>query len=188
MSIERLPEALATKPDRQLIRVASYILAAVVLGTDKLLGGSWSSFAVAAALITAMFILLPAELPRGNARLRILAVLQSIRGLSSGYRMMAALLIVCIITFLATNFSSVVGRQFNLSLLSILLCSFFFGLRISIVTWLASFLLIYLFVIPPTSHLGIASLADFANLIVYIYLSLVALTIPTLIRATSCLV
>jgi len=186
MDVEHLLQTMRTRPDRRTFRVAALGLALIVLCTDKVLGGSWWAFLVAGALIAAMNILVPVERPARPARQKILTCLLAIRGSPLIYRTSVALFLIITVTVLTSRFSEIMGRQFNLSLLPILLCSFFFGLRVSILAWLASFLAVYFLVIPPVGSFAIDSASNFVGLIVYFYLGLAALGIPVLIWTTSC--
>ncbi len=186
MDVERILHTMKERPDRRPFRVAALCLALAVLCIDKALGGSWLAFLAAGALILAMGFLLPSEYPQQPLRRNMLASLRAIRHSRFAYRTVVALFAIFFVTVLAARFSLHMGRQFNLSLLPLLLCSFFFGLRVSILAWLGSFFLVYFFVIPPAASFTITSLADFTALILYLYLGLSVLCIPALIRMTSC--
>ena len=80
---------------------------------------------------------------------------------------------------------SILGRGFNIYLIPIFLASFFFGLPLAILTWLLSFLTAYFCLIPPRYSFEIGGLKDFGDLMIFFYVGLITVAIPTLIRASS---
>jgi hypothetical protein len=186
MNVEKVLLTLSSGPDRRTFRVASLLLAVAIWSTDKLLGGSWRSFLVATLLLTLMSFFLPVELPQNPIRLKILWALKSFRRTAFGYQFVIGLIASSVTTIYAVNVSGDIGRQFNVGLLSVVLCAFFFELRVSILTWVANAILVHFYVIRPSYSFYISTSTDFAQLILYWYLGLGALAIPTLIRATSC--
>jgi len=77
------------------------------------------------------------------------------------------------------------GRGLNFFLLPILCSSLLFGLRTGLIAWPFSVVLAYYCIIPPHYSLRIDSMASFADLIIFIYESLLAAVIGVIIYESS---
>ena len=175
-----------TRPNPLLFRGAAYVLALGVVGTDKLLGGSWLAFLAALLLVGATSLTLPMRATKNSFHKKSLAALQTIRFSPWWLRLACAVLAIVAASALDQQIGgSMLGRGFNIYLISVFLVSFFFGLPLAILTWLLSFLTAYFCLIPPRYSFEIGTLKDFGDLMIFFYLGLITAAVPTLIRASA---
>jgi K+-sensing histidine kinase KdpD len=184
--INKISETMSARPNPLMFRGAAYILALCVVGTDKLLGGSWFAFLVALLLVGATSFILPMGAPKNDRRKKILAAMQTLRFSSWRFRLGCAILAIVGASALNEQFGgSILGRGFNIYLIPIFLVSLFFGLPLALLTWLLSFVTAYFLLIPPRYSFEIGSLKDFQDLMMFFYLGLITVAVPALIRASA---
>jgi K+-sensing histidine kinase KdpD len=182
---KNIRETLFTRTDPVVFRIAAYIVAIGVAGSDMLLeGASWAILA-AAGLVAAACFIFPARAPEDEFRKKILATLRFVRFSSVWMRLGCAIFLILIVSVLDYYGRFELGREFNIFLLPIFLASLLFGLPLAILTWLLSFIVVYFIVIPPRYSFEISELKEFAELVGFFYLGLMILTVPVLIRASA---
>ncbi|SDJ64756.1 MULTISPECIES: DUF4118 domain-containing protein [Bradyrhizobium] len=173
-------------PDPLIFRSLAYILAAAVVGSEKILGGT--ALALFATIISVMVggYLFPANRPRNNLRKAIYGRLSRISSIRWRRRLVWAILMIAGVAFLNGYVGGdSLGLEYSFFLIAIFIASLLFGMPIAIAAWLLSFLLVYYFVVPPKSSFEIGSIKEFADLIGYFYLGLAMLAIAVLFRASS---
>jgi hypothetical protein len=181
---EKIRDTMFSHANPVIFRSAAYLAAIGVVGTDNLLGGGRWAILVAISLVAATNFILPVAPPEDNLRNGILTALHMIRCRPWRTRLACAILMVVGVSALDYYVGgSILGREFNLYLIPIFLTSLLFGFPLAILTWLFSFLTVcYLAIL---SRISFFSLEDFADLVGFFYLGLIALAIPVLIRSSS---
>jgi K+-sensing histidine kinase KdpD len=180
-----LRETLFARADPVVFRIAAYIAAIGVAGSDMLLAGAWWAILAVTGLVAAACFIFPARAPQDEFRKKILAALRIVRFSCVWMRLGCAIFLILIVSVLDYYVRFELGREFNIFLLPIFLVSLLFGLPLAILTWLLSFIVVYFNVIPPRYSFEITELKEFAELFGFFYLGLMTLTVPVLIRASA---
>ncbi len=178
-------ETLFARADPVVFRIAAYVAAIGVAGSDMLLAGAWWTILAVTGLVAAACFIFPARAPQNEFRKKILAALRLVRFSSVWMRLGCAVFLILIVSVLDYYVRFELGREFNIFLLPIFLVSLLFGLPLAILTWLLSFIVVYFSVIPPRYSFEISELKEFAELFGFFYLGLMTLTVPVLIRASA---
>src|SRR6266436_5958601 len=178
-------ETLFARADPVVFRIAAYVAAIGVAGSDMLLAGTWWTILAVTGLVAAACFIFPARAPQNEFRKKILAALRLVRFSSVWMRLGCAVFLILIVSVLDYYVRFELGREFNIFLLPIFLVSLLFGLPLAILTWLLSFIVVYFSVIPPRYSFEISELKEFAELFGFFYLGLMTLTVPVLIRASA---
>jgi len=186
LQIEELLVRMRERPDPRIFRSIAYVTAFGIVGTDKLLGGTWWAIPATAILLLVASFIFPARPPKDRLRKKILVMLHAARDSSFRIRFACTVLMVVGVSALDHYLVGIdIGREFNLYLIPIFVASQLFGLPLAILTWLLSLLAVYYCVIPPRYSLEIGSVKDLETLIEFFYLGLLALAVGMLMVATS---
>jgi K+-sensing histidine kinase KdpD len=169
-------------------RAVAFFSSLMILGINKLIGGSWRGLLINGLAICVVTFLLPARRPQNLLRLKILAAFRA------AHRTARPVKIICFVStagvvvalqYLAGGFPA--GRGFNLFLVPIFVSSLLFGLRTALAAWPFAVLLAYYCIVPPYFSFRLEDPLHFADLIIFSYECLMAAVIAVIFYESSVL-
>lgn len=184
--IERIRDTMWKGPQPAIARTAAFLLTLSVVAVDRVLGGTWWAVLVSILLFALACFIFPTATPSSERYRAILETVRKLRETSLPARLICATAMIAAAFVLDYYLDrSPVGRAFNLFLTPVFFAALLFGIPVAIAAWLVSCVVVYFSVIPPRFSFELDSLKDFASLMGYFYLGLLALAVPALIRSSS---
>ncbi len=185
MQSEPLRATLSSRPNPLVFRGLAACIAMGAIAVNLGLQDIWRPVLAAAMLVAVTCVVLPAKEPNDAFRNGLLTSLRSIRQSRFWMRLCGAVLMVLVVSLLDYFEAFTLGRVFNIFLVPIYLASLLLGLPVALLTWLISLVVVEYCAIPPRYGFAIVSLKDFAELITFLYLGLMAIACAHLITASS---
>ncbi|GGI33832.1 DUF4118 domain-containing protein [Bradyrhizobium guangdongense] len=184
---DRLVSTLATRPNRWAFRGLAYVLLPIIAFANTQLGGvSWVSYLGVFVIGCLATYILPSTTPVGAVRAQVVALLTRLYSWPLRYQMAAAVVIFVAIEILdhyAGGFK--LGRIFNIYMAAVFSHALVFGLRSSLLMWLLATLTVYYAEVPPEYSFKLETIAEFAEIFVFMYLGLLALASAYFFRISS---
>ncbi|MGX4770548.1 DUF4118 domain-containing protein [Bradyrhizobium guangdongense] len=184
---DRLVSTLATRPNSWAFRGLAYVLLPIIAFANTQLGGvTWVSYAGVFVIGCLATYMLPSTPPVGAARTRVAALLTRLYSWPLRFQMTAAVVFFVAIEILDHYVGGFrLGRVFNIYMAAVFSHALVFGLRSSLLMWLLATLTVYYAEIPPEYSFKLETIAEFADLFIFMYLGLLALASAYFFRISS---
>lgn len=184
---DKLVATLAARPNRWAFRALAYVLLLIIAFADTQLGGvAWVSYAGVFVIACLATFVLPSTTPAGSGRNRVVAVLARLYSWPLRYQMAVAVAVLVTIEALDQYVGGFkLGRIFNIYMAAVFTHALVFGLRSSLLMWLLATLTVYYAEIPPEYSFKVETIADFTDILVFMYIGLLSLASAYLLRISS---